>query len=199
MALIPSSSSVVPIANPLVSPERCPSGFTLVELMLAAALGALLFLVALQLLLGEARQGGDLARHLLLRRLQQRTLQLIKDDLALASSWRLDPLTASAWSCPMAGRKALIAITPRHGGSPVVYSLGAAPSTIWRGSVLMRCGPAFDLQGRTRHNSTYQNRVVLDAVEALTLEQPFDLPVLKMQLTQRIPRREQTVVTSELG
>ena len=199
MALIPPRSSAVPIANPLVFPERRPNGFTLVELLLAAALGALLFLAALQLLLGEARHGGDLARHLLLRRLQQRTLQLIKDDLQAASSWRLDPAAASDWSCPMAGRKALIAITPRHGGSPVIYSLGAAPSTIWRGSVLMRCGPAFNLQGRTRHGAAYQNRVVLDAVGGLVLDQPPGLPVLKMQLTQRIPGREQTVVTSDLG
>ena len=166
----------------MVSLDGRPNGFTLVELMLAAALGSLLFLVALQLLLGEARHGGDLARHLLLRRLQQRTLQLIKDDLQAASSWSIDPAATSAWSCPMAGRKALLAITPRHGGSPVIYSLGAAPSTIWRGSVLMRCGPAFDLQGSTRQNSTYQNRVVLDAVEALTLDQPSDLPVLQWLL-----------------
>ena len=74
MGLIRPRSSAVPIANPLVFPERRSNGFTLVELMLAAALGALLFLVALQLLLAEARHGGDLARHLLLRRLQQRTL-----------------------------------------------------------------------------------------------------------------------------
>ena len=203
MGLIRPSSSAVPIANPLVFPERrrsgFSSGFTLVELMLAAAVGALLFLVALQLLLGEARHGGDLARHLLLRRLQQRTLQLIKDDLQAASAWRLDPASASDWSCPMAGRQPLLAITPRHGGSPLVYSLGTAPSTIWRGRVLMRCGPAFDLQGRTRHNSTYQNRVVLDAVEALRFTQPIGLPVLRMQLIQKIPGREQTVVSSAVG
>lgn len=199
MALIRPSSSAVPIANPLVFPERRPNGFTLVELMLAAALGALLFLVALQLLLGEARHGGDLARHLLLRRLQQRTLQLIKDDLQAASAWKLDPAAESDWSCPLAGRQPLIAITPRHGGSPVVYSLGEAPSTIWRGSVLMRCGPAFNLQGRTRHGAAYQNRVVLDAVEALVLEQPTGLPVLQMKLEQRIPGREQTVVSSAVG
>ena len=203
MALIPPGSSAVPIAVLLVSSERrrsgFSSGFTLVELMLAAALGALLFLVALQLLLGEARQSSDLARHLLLRRLQHRTLQLIKDDLASASFWRLDPAAETAWSCPLAGRQPLIAITPRHGGSPVVYSLGTAPSAIWRGSVLMRCGPAFDLQGRTRHNSTYQNRVVLDAVEALRFTQPIGLPVLRMQLIQKIPGREQTVVSSAVG
>ena len=183
----------------MVFPERRPNGFTLVELLLATALGALLFLVALQLLLGEARHGGDLARHLLLRRLQQRTLQLIKNDLQAASFWKLDPAAESDWSCPLASRKALIAITPRHGGSPVVYSLGAAPSTIWRGSVLMRCGPAFDLQGSTRQNSTYQNRVVLDAVDALVLDQPTGLPVLQMQLEQRIPGREKPVVSSAVG
>ena len=179
--------------------ERFCNGFTLVELMLAAALGALLFLLALQLLLGEARHGGSMARQLLQRRLQQRTLQLIKADLATASSWRLDPDADSAWSCPMAGRQPLIAITPRHGVLPVVYSLGPAPSAIWRGSVLMRCGPAFDLQGRTRAGSSYQNRVVLDALDALVIDQSPGLPVLRMQLRQRIPGREQMVVSSAVG
>ena len=183
----------------MVFPERRPNGFTLVELLLAAALGALLFLMALQLLLGEARHGGDLARHLLLRRLQQRTLQLIKADLATASFWRLEPAAESAWPCPMAGRRPLIAINPRHGISPVIYSLGPAPSAIWHGSVLMRCGPAFDLQGRTRAGSSYQNRVVLDAVDALMIDQSPGLPVLRLQLRQRIPGREQMVVSSAVG
>jgi hypothetical protein len=47
--------------------------------------------VAFQLLLGEARQGGALAQRLILRRLQRRTLQLIKRDLADAKRWQLQP------------------------------------------------------------------------------------------------------------
>ena len=78
----------------------------------------------------------------------------------------------------------LIAIYPAHGSAPVLYSLGTAPSGIWRGQVLMRCGPAFDLQGRSRASSVYQNRVVLDAIETIKLHQPEGLPVIEMELEQ---------------
>ena len=88
----------------------------------------------------------------------------------------------------MADRQPRLAITPTDGSDPVVYSLGPAPSAIWRGDVLMRCGPAFDLHGGIRNGSRYQNRVVLDGVERFELHQPSGLPVLQMQLEQRTRR-----------
>ena len=160
------------------------AGFSLVELLLVAALGVGLCGVAFQLLLGEARQGGALAQRLILRRLQRRTLQLIKGDLAQAKTWQLQPDPQPDWPCSMAHRDVLIAIHPAHGSAPVLYSLGTAPSGIWRGQVLMRCGPAFDLQGRSRASSSYQNRVVLDAIETIKLQQPLGLPVIEMELEQ---------------
>jgi hypothetical protein len=162
------------------------AGFSLVELLLVAALGVGLCGVAFQLLLGEARQGGALAQRLILRRLQRRTLQLIKGDLVDAQRWQLQPDPQPDWPCPMAHRDVLIAIHPAHGSAPVLYSLGTAPSGIWRGQVLMRCGPAFDLQGRSRASSSYQNRVVLDAIETIKLHQPPRLPVIEMELEQLI-------------
>ena len=102
-----------------------------------------------------------------------------------ASSWRVDPDASEHWSCGLAGRQPKLAITPRDGSDPVVYSLGSAPSAIWRGDVLMRCGPAFDLHGGIRPGSRYQNRVVLDCVDRFQLHQPSGLPVLQIQLEQR--------------
>ena len=164
--------------------DRDCAGFSLLELLLVAGLGAVLCGVALQLLLGEARQGGALAQRLMVRRLQRRTLQLIKGDLANAKRWQLQPDPQPDWPCPMTHREVLIAIYPAHGSAPVLYSLGNAPSGIWRGQVLMRCGPAFDLQGRSRASSVYQNRVVLDAIETIKLHQPEGLPVIEMELEQ---------------
>jgi len=69
--------------------DRDCAGFSLLELLLVAGLGAVLCGVALQFLLGEARQGGALAQRLMVRRLQRRTLQLIKGDLANAKRWQL--------------------------------------------------------------------------------------------------------------
>ena len=160
-------------------------GFTLVELMLVALLGCLLCGVAFQLLFAETRQGGSLAESLQLKQWQQRTLELVKGDLERASTWRIDPDPSGSWPCALAGRQPKLAITPRDGSDLVLYSLGPAPSAIWRGSVLMRCGPAFDLQGGIRAGSRYQNRVVLDGVDRFELHQPPGLPVLQMELEQR--------------
>jgi hypothetical protein len=44
----------------------------------------------------------------------------------------------------------------------IVYSVGAAPSAIWRGQVLMRCGPAYGLDGVIRPGGRAQNRVLID-------------------------------------
>ena len=144
---------------------RAAQGFTLVELMLAALLGTFLCGVVFQLLLAETRQGSALAESLQLKQWQRRTLGLLKGDLERASSWQIAPDPSGSWPCALADRQPKLAITPRDGSDPVVYSLGPAPSAIWRGDVLMRCGPAFDLQGGVRSGSRYQNRVVLDGVD----------------------------------
>ena len=164
---------------------RSAQGFTLVELMLAALLGTFLCGVVFQLLFSETRQGGALAESLQLKQWQRRTLQLLKGDLERASSWQIDPDPSGSWPCALADRQPKLAITPRDGSDPVVYSLGSAPSGIWRRDVLMRCGPAFDLRGGIRRGSRYQNRVVLDGVDDFQLHQPLGLPVLQIQLEQR--------------
>lgn len=163
-------------------------GFTLVELMLAFLVGCLLCGVAFQLVVAETRQGGSLAESLQRKQWQRRTLELLKSDLERASSWVIAPEPTSSWPCALAGRQPKLAITPTDGSDPVLYSLGPAPSPIWRGAVLMRCGPAFDLQGGIRSGSRYQNRVVLDGVDRFELTQPPGLPVLQMQLEQRTRR-----------
>ena len=167
---------------------RAAQGFTLVELTLAALLGTFFCGVMFQLLFAETRHGGALADSLQLKQWQRRTLELLKDDLDRASKWQIDPDDSADWPCALADRQPKLAITPTDGSDPVVYSLGSAPSAIWRGAVLMRCGPAFDLQGGIRTGSRYQNRVVLDGVDGFQLHQPPGLPVLQMKLEQRTRR-----------
>ena len=179
--------------------DRSIAGFTLVELLLAAALGLLFCGVMSQQLIGELRQGGSLAQSLLIKGLQRRTLALVKQDLNQAAAWQIDPSPSADWPCSLAGRRPLLAIQPRNGSNPVVYSLGTAPSAIWQGQVLMRCGPAFDLNGRSRPGSTFQNRVVLDAVETFGISQPDGLPLLKLDLNQRLPGKDRLVSSSGVG
>ena len=178
---------------------RAPQGFTLVELMLVVLVGCLLCGVAFQLLFAETRQGGSLAESFQLKQMQRRTLELVKGDLERASTWQIAPDPSGSWPCALAGRQPKLAITPSDGSDPVLYSLGPAPSAIWRGSVLMRCGPAFDLQGSIRAGSRYQNRVVLDAVESFQLHQPPGLPVLQIQLEQRSRLGDRRVRSQAVG
>ncbi|MGB1416918.1 MAG: prepilin-type N-terminal cleavage/methylation domain-containing protein [Synechococcus sp.] len=175
------------------------TGFTLIELLLAAAIALVVFGAGLNLLLGEARQGSQLAQGLLLRRLQRRTLRLVRDDLRSATRWEVAPEASADWPCPLSGRQPLLAIRLSQDTPAVLYSLGPAPSPIWVGPVLMRCGPAFDLQGRPSSGRPYQNRVVLDAIHRFRVEQPTALPVLDLMLEQRIEGTDQLVRSSAVG
>ena len=179
--------------------KRQSCGFTLVELLLAAGLGVVFCSLAAQLLIGDLADGSALARRLQLRRLQRRTLMLVKGDLSRADHWQLQPAIDPGWRCAMAGRQPLIAIRSTDGAAAVVYSLGPPPSSIWKGQVLMRCGPSFTLQGQPNLEGAYQNRVVLDQVEAFHLEQDPQLPLLRLEIQQRWPGSDQLLRSSAVG
>ena len=148
---------------------RAESGFTLVELMLSLSLGSLLFVVLLQLIGADLRLGSTMTSRLHESAQQRRTLELIRDELAIGSGWEVDPVISNQWPCGMAGREPVLAIGLESSKSQastqtIVYSVGAAPSAIWRGQVLMRCGPAYGLDGVIRPEGKAQNRVLIDGL-----------------------------------
>jgi hypothetical protein len=71
---------------------------------------------------------------------------------------------------------------------PITYSLGNPAEPIWRGRVLMRCGPAYGLHGELGSGAA-QNRVVLDALASSDgfRADPADEGVLQLQLQQSWP------------
>jgi len=137
------------------------AGFSLVEVLLALSLGVWLSGTILQLLLTEAQLGLRMGRVLRERSLQQRTLALVRGDVQRASRISTTPLLEQH-ACSLAGRLPVLHLSTAAG--PITYSVGAAPSGIWRGQVLMRCGPAFDLQGQPSLGTAAQNRVVIDGL-----------------------------------
>ena len=144
-------------------------GFTLIELLLSISLGSMLFVVFLQLIGADLRLGSSMASRLRESAQQRRTLELIRGELAIGSSWTVDPAPSHQWSCGMAGRQPVLAISLDSSSTEVssrviVYSVGAAPSAIWRGQVLMRCGPAYGLDGVIRSGGRAQNRVLIDGL-----------------------------------
>lgn len=152
-----------------LSETPAEKGFTLIELLLSLSLGSLLFVVLLQLIGADLRLGNTMASRLRESAQQRQTLELIRGELAIGSGWTVDPTPSHQWSCGMAGRQPVLAIgldgsDSRASAQTIVYSVGAAPSAIWRGQVLMRCGPAYGLDGAIRPGGKAQNRVLIDGL-----------------------------------
>lgn len=147
------------------------AGLSLPELLIALSTGVLVAGMALQALLAEARGSAQLGQRLQQRAMAQRALALIRSDAARADQLLLAAEATSGSACGLAGRTLLL--EARSASGSVTYSVGAAPSAIWRGQVLMRCGPAFGLDGEPSTGSP-QNRVVLDGLErgALKADRP---------------------------
>jgi type II secretory pathway pseudopilin PulG len=137
------------------------NGFSLVELMLSLSLGLGLSGVMLQGLMAEGQNGARLSRLLRERAAQRRTLELVKNDVARATAVSENP-EHELHACGLARRTPVLHLNTSAG--PVTYSVGKAPSTIWRGWVLMRCGPAFGMDGEPSLGSQAQNRVVIDGL-----------------------------------
>jgi hypothetical protein len=146
--------------NPILR-SKAMGGFSLVELMLSLSLGLALSGVMLQGLMAEGQNGARFSRLLRERAAQRRSLELVKHDVAQAAAVSEKP-ALEEHGCSLAGRIPVLHL--RSAAGPITYSVGAAPSAIWRGRVLMRCGPAYGLDGRITAGSAPTNRVVIDGL-----------------------------------
>ena len=110
-------------------------------------------------LFSEQRLGRRIGLLLRQRQLLLRANQLIAADIkrGVALAPELAPV------CPLAGRQLWLQILSRE-GELTTYSLGKAPSPIWQGKVLMRCGPAYGLDGQIKAGTTPRNRVLMDGL-----------------------------------
>ena len=174
------------------------SGFTLLELMLALAIGALLFALLLRLIGADLQLGRAMALRLSETSRQRRSLELIREELGVAHGWMVDPPVSNHWPCRMNGRRPVLAIATQQadqqarGEQAIVYSVGSAPDAIWRGLVLMRCGPAYSLDGVPNLQGAFQNRVLLDALphdigSGFTARPHPQWPVLELEIEQQLP------------
>ncbi|MEA5391458.1 hypothetical protein VB738_09320 [Cyanobium gracile UHCC 0139] len=91
---------------------------------------------------------------------------LLRGDLQRAT--RVDLALGTGAACALAGRDPVLQLqTPDP--DPITYTVGSPPSPIWRRRVLMRCGPAFVLDGAPSAGAA-QNRVLLDGLALPGLE-----------------------------
>ena len=126
---------------------RGNAGFSLLELLLALSLGLVLSAVALQSLLADGQRSQRLGEQFRQRSEQRRLLALIESDALTATALSADP-DSQISLCSLAGREPVLQLTTTAG--VITYSWGASPSSIWRGEVVMRCGPAYGMDGRCR-------------------------------------------------
>ena len=174
------------------------AGFTLLELMLALSLGTVLFALMFRWIGADLQLGRAMAVRLGEMSRQRRSLELIRAELGSAHSWMVDPPVSNRWPCRMAGRRPVLAIATHaddvqaRGEDAIVYSVGSAPAAIWRGQVLMRCGPAYSLDGVPNLRGAFQNRVLLDALphdigSGFTARSHPQWPVLELEIEQQLP------------
>jgi len=139
-------------------------GFTLLELLIVLLLSSGLVLMCFNLLMADGQLVGRMAGHWRQRQERERALDLIRHDLVQGDQVLLNPQQASH-RCSMRRRQPVLAITTEVG--IITYAIGPAPSQIWTGPVLMRCGPAFTKEGNWSQKS-FQNRVLVDGLESPT-------------------------------
>ncbi len=137
------------------------AGLTLVELLLGLGLGMVLFVTLLQALLLHGRGNERLVRLVRERGVQRRTLALLRSEILRSEQLELGQSLALQPACSLAGRRPVLHLLTDRG--TISYTLGAPPSPIWRGQVLMRCGPAYGLDGELSAGNS-QNRVLLDGL-----------------------------------
>ena len=137
------------------------NGFSLVELLLALGLALILGGGIAQVQVGLQRSADLAMRVMRERRFQDRTLDLIRSDVLRSQAIGL--AGAATGPCGLGGRRSVLELQTEAG--TIVYSQGPPPSSIWRGEVLMRCGPAFSLTGEVSLGQ-FQNRVLIDGLQS---------------------------------
>lgn len=144
--------------------RRDAAGISLLELLLALSGGLLLLGVMLQAVLMETRGNQQLGERLRQRAMAGRALALISADGARASRLGVGGTGGGSPACGLAGRQVLLHFEAGPGGAAITYTVGQPPSAIWKGAVLMRCGPAFGLDGEPSAGASL-NRVILDGLQ----------------------------------
>jgi prepilin-type N-terminal cleavage/methylation domain-containing protein len=160
-------------------------GFTLVELLIALSLGLLVSGVILDALVGELGSSIKLSRVGRERAASLRALELMRGELAQAQQASGSLIGSAPQGCGLSGRQVVLFMQTPQG--EIAYSLDDSPGSIWRKTVLMRCGPSYDLNGSltTVTNGQLTSSVVLDGLagSGVAISQPSP-GILSIEISQ---------------
>jgi prepilin-type N-terminal cleavage/methylation domain-containing protein len=156
-------------------------GFTLVELLISLSLGLLVGGVILDALVGELGSGIRLSQMGRERAASMRALELMRGELAQAQQASGSLIGSAPQGCGLSGRQVVLFMQTPQG--VVVYSLDQSPDSIWRKTVLMRCGPSYDLNGSLANGQL--SSVVLDGLsgDGVVISQP-SFGILRIEISQ---------------
>ena len=156
-------------------------GFTLVELLIALSLGLLVSGVILDALVGELGSSIKLSRVGRERAASLRALELMRGELAQAQQASSSLIGSAPQGCGLSGRQVVLFMQTPQG--VIAYSLDQTPDSIWRNTVLMRCGPSYDLNGSLANGQL--SSVVLDGLSGagVAISQPSP-GILSIEISQ---------------
>jgi prepilin-type N-terminal cleavage/methylation domain-containing protein len=156
-------------------------GFTLVELLIALSLGLLVSGVILDALVGELGSSIKLSRVGRERAASLRALELMRGELAQAQQASGSLIGSAPQGCGLSGRQVVLFMQTPQG--VIAYSLDQTPDSIWRNTVLMRCGPSYDLNGSLANGQL--SSVVLDGLSGagVAISQPSP-GILSIEISQ---------------
>ena len=155
------------------------------ELLIALSLGLLVSGVILDSLVGELGSSIKLSRVGRERAACLRALELMRGELAQAQQASSSLIGSAPQGCGLSGRQVVLFMQTPQG--EIAYSLDDSPGSIWRETVLMRCGPSYDLNGSltTVTNGQLTSSVVLDGLagSGVAISQPSP-GILSIEISQ---------------
>jgi prepilin-type N-terminal cleavage/methylation domain-containing protein len=149
-------------------------GFTLVELLAGISLGVLISMVIIEALVAETGNSIRLTRVWRERAATLRVLEMMRGELAQAQLASPSVIGNAPQGCGLTSSTRTVILYMQTPQGIISYSLETNPSNIWRNTVLMRCGPDYDLNGSLSASSQPSSDVVLDGLLAngVTISQP---------------------------
>lgn len=128
-------------------------GFSLIETLMALCVSCLMGTVMLNAFRWQMQIQKQSLQQMREKEWRNRALDRIVRDVKNATLISTDPLKATP-ACNLENRTPVLHLTMTS--STITYSVGTAPSPLWRGTVLMRCA--------RDPNGVITNRVLIDAL-----------------------------------
>lgn len=169
----------------LTAPFSTQRGFTLVELLAGISLGVLISMVIIEALVAETGNSIRLARIWRERAATLRVLEMMRGELAQAQRASPSVIGNAPQRCGLNRSTRTVVLYMQTSKGIISYSLETNPENIWRNTVLMRCGPDYDLNGSLSASSQPNSDVVLDGLSAngVAISQPTN-GILKIEISQ---------------